>query len=149
MKRFVPLALILLSACASGTAKVDPKVEPEFNVRVMPVPEARPGTANPFATIIEVDVANPSSSQTIILRKIDVASFGQGRYTVIPASQTFGGSIGPRQQEDFAVRVYVRAEQTLTNEEEPLMMRVLFFFESPDGAFRRTYVQRINPSTMK
>lgn len=148
MKRLVALALVLLAGCASGTAKVDPKVEPKFNVRVLAVPEARPGSANPFATIIEVDVANPSS-QTLILRKIDVASFGQGRYTVIPASQTFGGEIGPRQQEDFAVRVYVRAEQTLTNEEEPLMMRVLFFFESPEGAFRRTYVQRINPSTMK
>ncbi len=149
MKQFVPLALILLAACASGTASLDPKVEPEFNVRVLAVPEARPGAANPFATIVEIDVANPSTSQTLILRKIDVASFGQGRYTVIPASQTFGGAIGPRQHEDFAVRVYVRAEPTLTNEEEPLMMRVLFFFESPDGAFRRTYVQRINPSTME
>jgi hypothetical protein len=149
MKRFVPLALILLAACASGTAKIDPKTEPKFNVRVLAVPDARPAAANPFATIVEVDVANPSASQTLILRKIEVASFGQGRYTVIPASQTFGGEIGPRQQEDFAVRVYVRAEQTLTNEEEPLMMRVLFFFESPDGEFRRTYVQRVNPSTMK
>lgn len=141
----LPILLFATLACSSGAAI---PIEPEFNIRVLQVPEALPGMANPFATVVQVDVIN-RSSEPLTLQRIEVSSVGEGRYEFDREREQFNRVVQPGKFDSFPVRVLVYANETIGRAEEPLHIRGTVFFSTEDGAFRRTFMQRVNPSTLE
>ena len=123
-------------------------LDPEFNVRMVRVPGARPNRANAFASVVEVDVIN-RSSERITLDSLQITSVGMGAYTIPPVRQDFHQAIPPGQFESVKVFVQVVAEDTIGQAEEPIMVRGVAEFSSDGGGFRRTFTQRVLPSTVR
>ena len=136
--------ILLLAGCAGGVASL---IEPEFNVRVVRVPGARPQRANAFSSIVEVDVVN-RSSEALTLESLQITSVGVGSYTIPAVTQRFNKIIPPNQFELFKVWVQVVAEETIGQAEEPIFVRGMAEFRTESGSFRRTFTQRVNPSTI-
>jgi len=87
-------------------------------------------------------VAN-RSAETITLRRIDISSFGSGAYTLRREQHPFNQSVPPDQYADvtFWVRALARGGPFTMGANEPVTVRIIAYFDSPEGPFTQL-VQR-------
>lgn len=145
-KLLIAVGILVVAGCSSGT-RVD-LIPPEFHIRVIPVPGARPRAMTSFTTIVEIDILN-RSSETIEVKSILVSSMGEGLYTIPTVIENFNKAIPAGQFDTFPIRAQVIVEQTLTGVEEPVFIRGEAVFASSSGTFRRSFFERVNPSTLQ
>jgi hypothetical protein len=80
------------------------------------------------------------------LRQIKFSTIGTGAYYVDQLPQFFNLEIPPRQtdKKPFSLRVY--AQGGSIGSREPVNLRAIALFESPQGNFQKIYFHRLNPT---
>jgi hypothetical protein len=144
MRRIIAtLSALAIVGCSSATV---PRIaEPQINVRTVDVPRARPDLNRAFFTVVQVEVVNRSASE-LSLQRIELSSLGVGPFTIVPAQRDFNQAIAPAGGRVFPVwaqATYNAIDETLAQSEGPMVVRGVAFFNSPEGGFRKVFIQRV------
>ena len=133
------LASIVMMACASGS-KVN-VIRPEVELVQLVGPGDVAMGAGPMQLQFGIRVAN-RASEPITLKRVELSSVGTGAYILRREFHPFDKVVRPEQYEDvtFWQRGYVFGRR-FDPSKEPVTVRAILYFESPDGAFTQI-VQR-------
>ena len=147
MKRaLIVVALLLVGACSSSsqTSVVNPP--PEIDVVQVYGPSDLPYSRGQDSVMGEYAfrVAN-NANIPITLRRIELSSMGGSTIALRREDRAFNRTVNPGSAEVVSVnaRVYFRTGVSGTPTNEPLTIRAILYFESPNGAFRRIITRNI------
>ena len=145
MKRlaFVLLAIVI-SGCASGGDK--PKgPEPQFDMYQVGDHTFSLRYSGVQAVGFELTVTNPTT-EPLTLRHIKFSTIGSGAYYVDQTPQFFNLDVPPRRTavKAFSLRVYAQGGDI--GSREPVSLRAIVQFETPEGKFQKIYFPRLNPT---
>jgi len=140
------VALLVLFACSTGGSSLNPQIY----IRDVKIPEARTPLASQFSTVLEIEISNPSTTETLTVDRIQLGSVSVGTFTldnVIERPQT---KIAPGTTELLRVWTQVRVVADTASEGlDPFFIRGSVEFVTSTGAFRRTFAKQVNPSTLR
>lgn len=145
MKRFLILVMaVVFAGCASG-GDAGPKIEPTFDMYQVGDYSFSLQYTGVQAIGFEMAVTNPTM-EPLRLRQIKFSTIGTGAYYVEQLPQFFNLEIPPRQtaKKTFSLRVY--AQGGSIGSREPVNLRAIALFESPQGNFQKIYFHRLNPT---
>lgn len=147
MKRLALVSLLLITAaCASRSTREADVLRPQVAiVQTSTLGESnyQPGAVELYYQV----VVKNNSSETITLRQLDMNTVSSGAYTVnsnaIVLNQRIEGlTTGSA---PFHIRGYQRGGRV--GAMEPVLVRVIAYFDSAAGPFHHVFTQRIDPGT--
>lgn len=145
MKRALIVAVLFLGACASSQNEVV-KPPPQIDVVQVYGPSDIPYSRGQESVLGEYAfrVANPANVP-ITLRRIELSSLGGGTIALRREDRAFTRTINPGSAEVVSVnaRVYFRTTSSGSPTNEPLTIRAVLYFDSPNGSFRRIITRNI------
>lgn len=138
--------LLVLSACSTGGSSLNPTIA----IRDVKIPEARTPLATQFSTVLEIEISNPSTTETLTVDRIQLGSVSVGTFALDPVVERPQTKIAPGATEVLRVWTQVRVVADTASEGlDPFFIRGAVEFMTPTGAFRRTFAKQVNPSTLR
>jgi hypothetical protein len=86
------------------------------------------------------------SAEPITLTRLQLESVTQGAYTVNESNNPFNVAIAPEQIGEVAFWVPTVVEDTIAGAQGPVTLRVVAYFDSPTGQFRKIFIRTVNDS---
>lgn len=145
MKRALIVAVVFLCACASSQKEV---VNPPPKIDIVQVygPADIPYSRGQDSVLAEYAfrIENPSNVP-ITLRRIEMSSVAGGTIALRREDRAFTRTINPGSAEVVSInaRVYFRTMSSGSPTNEPLTIRAVLYFESPNGTFRKIITRNI------
>ena len=141
MRRLLPLAVLLLAACASTSD--DP---PAGFTRPL-IELQQPGGmffGSDASTVITIDVAVQNRANvSLTVRHIALSSVGMTDYTLVPTARTLNVVIPPGESRTMGVVVRAEAVTARSQTSEPLSVRAVVRMEANGHLFREVIMQRL------
>lgn len=145
MKRALIVAVLFLGACASSQNEVinpPPQIDvvQVYGPADIPYSRGQESVLGEYAFRIENKANVP-----ITLRRIELSSLAGGTIGLRREDRSFTRTINPGSAEVVSVnaRVYFRTTSSGSPTNEPLTIRAVLYFESPNGSFRRIITRNI------
>ncbi len=143
MNRFVA-ALLLLAAC--GTAKDVNIAKPQIDLVQLYAPGDLQFARGPGEILAEFGfrIAN-RAAQPITLKRIELSSIGSGSYVLRRENRGFKQEIPPGgvAEVTMTARAYYNASSLGQISNEPVLLRAVVYFDSPEGSFRQILSRQI------
>lgn len=142
--------LLVLASCSSmqsdsgkGNSKVNiPRPELAIEqVNAVPIVAAHVQGAIPVQYALHV---LNKAAKPITLKQVSVVSLGVGAYTVEQTSRPFKTIILPDQTQVVGFWVPAVASESIVGVNGPVSLRIVTYFDSPDGQFQHVVVQQVN-----
>jgi hypothetical protein len=141
----LPLLVALLAACSHTNNAHVAIPEPDVHVlQTSRVAEAARHMSGGIPMRFFVQVKNVADFE-ITLQRIDLQSMGYGGYDISQTSRAFGERIAPGATKEVEFWAAATVSQpSLVGANGPVTLRVISQFDSPSGAFQKTFVQQVN-----
>jgi hypothetical protein len=141
---FLTLGVLSAVACAhtgdTGKAQVpQPTIIVEQTSRMPSAAEAVEGS---FPVSLRVTVTN-NAAVPITFERAQLASLGQGGWTVRPTSRNFGATLAPGATGMYDFPVSAVAGLSMVGNNGPVTLRVTATFKSADGSFTSATTQEV------
>jgi hypothetical protein len=146
MKQALVVAILFLAACASSQDTVV-KPPPEIEIAQLYGPSDIPYSRGQSSTIAEYAFRITNNADVpITLRRIDLSSVAGGTIALRREDRSFNKTINPGSAEVVSInpRVYFTTTGGGTPTNEPLTLRAIVYFDSPNGSFRRIMTRMIS-----
>lgn len=148
MKSILALAAIVLAACSSSSPATKPQKaripEPEFEIRQLVGPPELNYPQGSTEVKFRLDIGN-HADVAITLSRVELVTVNPpgGAYTLDRRAYYFRKTIDPHQS--VAVEFWARATGygQGRRDTEPVTIRGLLYFETPDGYLRHVFVKEI------
>ncbi len=143
---FVLLLTLLLTACASSDAqKAGGAAKPQIHLRELTGPRQSLQPRGPIEIQYEIVVAN-RASHGITLRRVELVSVGTGPYQLRPDFYTFNRVIEANGSAavTFWAKAYLYATSSDLTSSEPVTIRAVATFDSPNGAFQQVLMKSLS-----
>lgn len=149
MQKAVPVALLLfLGACASMNDTVS-LIPPDLYVEQIgrTTHSGRDAALRPVMGGAPVNLSfaiRNNSAEVITLKRIELMSVTEGAYSVPESARPFHLAIAPDLISEVRFWVPAYVQNTIVGGQGPVTLRVIAYFDSPAGPFRKIYMRVVN-----
>jgi hypothetical protein len=143
-KKLLVLTILALSVLSCSQNKVN-LLRPDVAIGQVPIPQFLLERSGPISVTYQMQITNPSG-EPMTLRRLDLQTVGSSPYVLRRLPLLFNKVVPPNETVVVTFDAWGYARGGRVGASEPVTVRGIAYFETPEGTLQRVFMQNFSPT---